>query len=95
MTHLLPHWRRLVIKTGKLLIRWAMDAELRRELSRIYDRLDGEMPVLLQKTGPLQVSGSIASAIADVTGHQATSDRMDAVIALYNPVAAALRNRRP
>ena len=86
--------RSLAIKTAKLLIRLAMDAELRRDLERIYVRLDGEMPNLLKEAKPVQMTGSIASAIADITGHKATSDRIDAVIALYNPIAATIRNLR-
>lgn len=95
MTSLLTTARQLLLKAGRMLIRLSMDAELRRDLGLIYARLDGEMPFLLKQSGPVQMSGSIASAIADVTGHKATSQRIDAVIALYNPVAATLRNLRP
>jgi len=48
----------------------------------------------LPTASPVEMTGSIASTIADVTGHKATSARIDAVVSLYNPVAATLRNLR-
>ena len=88
-------WRQLLLRLGKACIRWSLDADVRDDLRTIYARLDGEIPFLLKQAGPMQMTGSIGSAIADVTGHKATSARIDAVIALYNPVAATLRNLRP
>ena len=86
--------RQLMVRLGRALIRLGMDAELRRDLAKVYARLDGQMPQLLKEASPVQMTGSIASAIADVTGHKATSNRIDAVVSLYNPVAATLRNLR-
>lgn len=94
MTPLLATVRQLLLKAGRMLIRLSMDAELQRDLSRIYARLDGEMPHLLKDAGPVQMTGSIAATIADVTGHKATSERIDAVVSLYNPIAATIRNLR-
>jgi hypothetical protein len=94
MKNTISQLRLVVMRVGRMLIRLAMDAELRRDLNRIYERLDSEMPNLLKETKPVQMTGSIASAIADVTGHKATADRIDAVVALYNPIAATIRNLR-
>ena len=86
--------RLLLLRLGKALIRLSMDAELRHDLSTVYARLDGQIPTLLPTASPVEMTGSIASTIADVTGHKATSARIDAVVSLYNPVAATLRNLR-
>ena len=94
MTPFIATVRQLLLKAGRMLIRLSMDAELQRDLSRIYARLDGEMPHLLKDASPVQMTDSIASTIADVTGHRATSERIDAVVSLYNPIAATIRNLR-
>lgn len=86
--------RCFLIKVARWLIRLAMDGELRRDLDRVYERLDDDMPNMLLELKPTQMTGTIASAIADVTGHKATADRIDAVVALYNPIAATIRNFR-
>lgn len=86
----------LLVRLSKVLLRFALDEGLRRSLPEIYKRLDVEVPVLLFNNAPAaSVEGSIASAIADATGHRASSSQVEAVISLYDPVKAAIsRSRR-
>lgn len=94
MKNIIPVLRHWLIRIGRLLIVLAMDDELRRELSRVYARLDRQMPMLLDKVTPIEMTGAVGSAISDATGHKSTADRIEAVVALYNPIAATLRNLR-
>ncbi len=86
--------RQMAFAAGRYLTQRAMDHLLRSNLGLIYERLDAEMPTLLRELKPAQMTGSIASAIADVTGEKATAERINAVVALYNPIAATIRNLR-
>lgn len=85
----------LLIRLSKVLLRFALDEGLRRSLPEIYKRLDAEVPVLLFNNAPASsVQGSIASAIADATGHRASAAQVEAVISLYDPVKAAISRAR-
>lgn len=84
--------RQLLLRLGRMLIRLSLDPTLRRDLQRIFWRLDGQMPKLLAEAGPAEVTGVIGSAISEVTGEKATGQRVEAIVALYNPIAAAVRN---
>lgn len=94
MKNIIDFGRRLVLRLGRWLIVIATDSDVRKDLSRIYARLDGKMPQLLTSASPLEVTREISSTIAEVTGRKSTVNRIDSVVALYNPVAAALRNLR-
>lgn len=83
------------LRLSKVLLRFAVDEGLRRSLPEIYKRLDAEVPVLLFNNAPASsVQGSIASAIADATGHRASAAQIEAVIGLYDPVKAAIARIR-
>lgn len=83
----------LLLRLAKALLRLAIDQALEKSLPKVFDRIDAEMPVLLaNQAPPVKVTGLIASAIADATGKRATKAQLEAVIGLYNPVAAAVRN---
>lgn len=64
----------------------------KRFLPAIFQRLDKAMPELLNTATPEVMTAEIASAIADATGKPATARQIDQVVALYNPIKAALRN---
>lgn len=64
----------------------------KRFLPAIFQRLDKAMPELLSTATPEVMTAEIASAIADATGKPATARQIDQVVALYNPIKAALRN---
>lgn len=85
----------LLLRLSKVLLRFAVDEGLRRSLPEIYKRLDNEVPILLFNNAPASsVQGSIASAIADATGHRASTKQIEAVISLYDPVKAAISRAR-
>ena len=83
----------LLIRVAKLLLRLAMEESMRRVLPKIYDRLDQDLPqVLNMKPKPVVVESVVAQAISAATDKRATMDQIEAVIGLYDPIKAALRN---
>ncbi len=85
--------RPFLLRLAKLLLRLSIDHVLDQKLPKVYGRIDQEMPLLLSNQAPPnQVTGLIASAISDATGQKASADQVEAIIGLYNPVAAAVRN---
>lgn len=81
-----------LLRLSHRLVFLAMDAALRRSLPLIFRRLDAEIPLLLShKAPPVRVEGTIASAIADALGKRATSEQVQAVVALYDPISAAAK----
>jgi hypothetical protein len=82
-----------LIKTGKLLLKLAMDAALRKALPKIYAALDSDVPHLLEmKATPDVLESAVAHSIAQATGHRASATQIEAVIGLYDPIKAAIRN---
>lgn len=69
-----------------------IERPLKRALPYIYERLDEEMPTLLRTADPEVMTAEIASTIAQATGNPATARQIDQVVALYNPIKAAIRN---
>jgi len=65
---------------------------LKRALPAVFERLDKDMPELLQKADPEVMTAHIASAIAKATGKPATGNQIEQVVSLYSPIKAALRN---
>jgi hypothetical protein len=83
----------LLIRFAKLLLKAAMDAALRKALPKIYERLDADMPQLLaMQPVPTVVESVVGQAISASTGHRATETQIEAVLGLYDPVRAAIRN---
>ena len=83
MTHLL-------LALSRRLLLLAMDAAVRQALPVIYRRLDARLLLLITNNAPPSiVRGAIASVISDTTRRRATPEQVDAVIGLYDPVAAA------
>ncbi len=82
-----------LIKLSKRLLLLAMDATLRKALPRIYQALDGDIPHLLEmKAGPDVVESVVAHSIKQAIGTRATATQIEAVIGLYDPIKAAIRN---
>ncbi len=82
-----------LIRLSKRLLRMAMDEALRRALPKVYAQLDADLPqVLSMNPAPIVVESVIAQAIAQATNERATVDQIQAVIGLYDPMRAALRN---
>lgn len=85
--------RSFLLRLAKVLLRLSIDHVLDQKLPKVYERIDQELPLLVtNQAPPLKVTGLIASAISDATGQKATKQQVEAVIGLYNPVAAAVRN---
>ena len=85
----------LLIRLAKLLLKAAMDAALRKALPKIYERLDADMPQLLaMKPVPTVVESVVGQAISASTGKRASESQIEAVLGLYDPLQAALRNLR-
>jgi hypothetical protein len=83
----------LLIELAKLLLKAAMDKALRKALPKVYAQLDSDLPqVLSMNPAPIVVESVVAQSIAQATGDRATAEQIDAVIGLYDPVKAALRN---
>jgi hypothetical protein len=88
-------FRTIALELGRILLKMAADRALRRELPAIYARLDLELPFLLiNKTQPLQVQAAVTEVIEEKIGGIATATQVAAVLGLYDPVKAALRNIR-
>ena len=82
-----------LIRLSKVLLKLAMDTAVRQALPKIYQRLDAELPqVLSLKPAPVVVEALVAQAIAGVTEHRPTETQIQAVLGLYDPMRAALRN---
>lgn len=76
----------------KPLAKALIDRQLRRAMPYIYQRLDNEMPSLLQVATPEVMSAHIASTIAQATGNPATARQIEQVVQFYDPIKAAARN---
>jgi hypothetical protein len=88
-------FRTIALELGRTLLKLAADRALRKELPAIYARLDLELPFLLiNKAQPLTVQAIVTDAIEEKLGHTATATQVAAVLSLYDPVKAALKNIR-
>jgi hypothetical protein len=87
--------RTISLEIGRVLLRLAVDRALRKELPQIFAKLDMELPFLLiNKAQPLAVQAVVTDAIEEKLGGIATATQVSAVLGLYDPVKAALRNIR-
>lgn len=77
----------------KPLAKGLADRQLRKILPTVYHHLDQQMPALLETATPEQMKTAIGAAIAVVKGVAATQAEIRRVIELYDPVAAAAKNR--
>jgi hypothetical protein len=88
-------FRTIALELGRTLLKLAVDRALRKELPKIFARLDMELPfMLINKAQPLAVQAVVTDAIEEKIGHTATATQISAVLSLYDPVKAALRNIR-
>jgi hypothetical protein len=88
-------FRTIALELGRILLKLAADRALRKELPAIYARLDLELPFLLiNKTQPVAVQAVVTDVIEEKIGGIATATQVAAVLGLYDPVKAALRNIR-
>ena len=86
-------FRTISLQVGRFLLSMAVDRALRNELPMIFARLDLELPfMLLNKAKPLTLQAAVTDAIEEKLGGIATATQVSAVLGLYDPVKAALRN---
>lgn len=83
----------LLIHLAKMLLKAALDAAVRKALPKIYERLDADLPqVLSMNPAPIVVESVVAQSITAATKKRATEAQIEAVLGLYDPIKAALRN---
>jgi len=83
----------IALELGRTLLKLAVDRALQRELPAIFKRLDLTVPyMLMNKAKPLQVQAAVTEAIEEKIGGIATATQVAAVLGLYDPVKAAIRN---
>ena len=86
-------FRTISLQIAHTLLKLAVDRALQKELPAIFKRLDLTMPyMLMNKAKPLQVQAAVTEAIEEKIGGIATATQVAAVLNMYNPVKAALRN---
>jgi hypothetical protein len=88
-------FRTIALELGRILLKMAADRALRRELPGIFAKLDLELPyMLMNKAKPLDVQAVVTDVIEEKIGGIATATQVAAVLGLYDPVKAAIRNIR-
>jgi len=86
-------FRTVALELGRTLLKLAVDRALRKELPAIFARLDLELPFLLiNHAKPLAVKAVVTDAIEEKIGHKTTATQVSAVLGLYDPIKAAIRN---
>lgn len=88
-------FRTIALELGRVLLRLAVDRALRKELPAIFAKLDIELPpMLMNHAKPLEVQAVVTDIIEEKIGGFATATQISAVLGLYDPVKAAIRNIR-
>ena len=88
-------FRTIALELGRVALRLAVDRALRKELPQIFAKLDIELPpMLMNHAKPLEVQAVVTDIIEEKIGGFATATQISAVLGLYDPVKAALRNIR-
>lgn len=86
-------FRSISLQVGRFLLSMAVDRALRNELPMIFARLDLELPfMLINNAKPLTVQAAVTDIIEEKLTRTATATQVSAVLALYDPVKAALKN---
>ena len=85
--------RTIALELGRTLLKLAVDRALRKELPAIFAKLDIELPsMLVDHAKPLEVQAVVADVVEERLGGIATATQVSAVLSLYDPVKAAIRN---
>jgi hypothetical protein len=86
-------FRTISLEIGRALLKLAVDRVLRKELPYIFAKLDVQLPfMLINQAKPPEVKAVIADIIEEKTLRKATATQINAVLSLYDPVKAAVRN---
>lgn len=85
--------RTIALELGRTLLKLAVDRALRKELPAIFAKLDIELPsMLVDHAKPLEVQAVVTDVVEERLGGIATATQVSAVLSLYDPVKAAIRN---
>ena len=85
--------RTIALELGRVALRFAVDRALRKELPQIFAKLDMELPfMLINHAKPIEVQAVVTDVIEEKLGRVATATQIQAVLGLYDPVKAAIRN---
>lgn len=86
--------RKIWARLGRIFLKLALDKAVRLALPKIYERLDLEMPRLLESADPNQMTAAVSTAITVATSGKVavTPTQIQAVVGLYSPIAATVRN---
>tara|TARA_R110000772_G_scaffold9537_2_gene31208 strand:- start:510 stop:788 length:279 start_codon:yes stop_codon:yes gene_type:complete len=88
-------FRTISLEIGRALLKLAVDRALRKELPAIFTKLDLELPfALMNKARPLDVEALVTDAIGEKLRRVPTPTQINAVLSMYDPVKAAIRNLR-
>ena len=88
-------FRTISLEISRVLLQMAFDRELRKKLPQIFARLDQDLPfALMNKARPLDVEALVTDAIGEKLRRVPTPTQVNAVLSLYDPVKAAIRNAR-
>ena len=87
-------FRTIALELGRVMLKLAVDRALRKELPAIFAKLDIELPPMLNHARPIEVQAVVTDAIEGKLGCVATPTQIGAVLGLYDPIKAALRNIR-
>ena len=86
-------FRTVSLEIGRALLKLAVDRALRKELPKIFAKLDMELPfMLINHAKPLEVQAVVTDVIEEKLGRTATATQIQTVLGLYDPVKAAIRN---
>jgi hypothetical protein len=86
-------FRTIALDLGRVALRLAVDRTLRKELPSIFAKLDLELPYMLaSRAKPPEVQAVVTDIIEEKIGHKATATQVSAILGLYDPVKAAIRN---
>jgi len=85
-------FRTIALELGRAMLKLAVDRALRKELPAIFAKLDIELPPMLNHAKPLEVQAVVTDVIEEKIGGIATATQVSAILGLYDPVKAAIRN---
>ena len=85
--------RTIALELGRVMLRLAVDRVLHKELPAIFAKLDIELPsMLVNGARPLEVKAVVTDIIEQQIGDKATATQVNAILGLYDPIKAAIRN---
>jgi hypothetical protein len=86
-------YRTIALELGRIMLRLAVDRVLRKELPAIFAKLDMELPTMLvDGAKPPVIEALVIDAIEERIGKEATATQVGAILSLYDPTKAAIRN---